>query len=302
MKHSISIFILLITSISYSQDVNFNQVNLTGLYSNPALTGANGEQKISTSFQSQSPSLSSGIRSTFASYEDGSHNFGNFGGYYLNSYYSNGAFNSNRFGLNYAKPIRLTRKLMVTAGLNASLILDHINFNKVTFGDLANPRTGRLYDPLALKENTFSGDFSGGILVNWQNVFFGASFNQWGSLGAKSIFNTYANIGISLRGKGGDFAIIPEISYNTLSGFHSAAIKVSSYYKWAKLGVEYSARDAFSAVVGASIGNFDLSLSGEWTISKLTNSVGGSYEVGLSYKLKNNKKNQTFESYDYSLF
>jgi len=302
MKHSISIFILLITSFSYSQDVNFNQVNLTGLYSNPALTGANGEQKISTAFQSQWPGLSGSIRSSFASYEDGSHKFGNFGGYYLNSYYSNGAFHSNRFGLNYAKPIRLTRKLMVTAGLNASLILDHINFEKVTFGDLANPRTGRLYNPLEMKENTLSSDFSGGILINWQNIFFGASFNQWGSLGAKSIFNTYANIGVSFRSKSGDFAIIPELSYNTLGGFHSAAVKVSSYYKWAKLGVEYSARDAFSTIVGARIGKFDLSLSGHWTFSKLSNSVGGSYELGLSYKLSNLRQKHTFKSYDYSLF
>jgi type IX secretion system PorP/SprF family membrane protein len=302
MRNSIILFSLLFSLFSSAQDVRFNQVNLTSLYSNPALTGVNGERKITAAFRNQWPTLSASIRSTYVSYQEGISRFGNFGGYYLNSYYSNGAFNSNRIGLNYAKHFRLTRNLTMTPGLSGSAILDHINFSKLTFGDLANPRTGQIYDPLALKENTFSADFSAGVLLRWRYIFGGVSFNQFGSIGEKSMFNIYSNIGISLHSKKHELTIIPEISLNTMRGFYAAAVKVSAYYKWVKLGVEYNLRDGYSAAVGARLGRFNLAFSTEWIISNLSGGFGLSFGAGLSYQLRGRNCKNKIPSYTYSLF
>lgn len=302
MKQLLFIFSTLTGLTTFAQDVNFNQVNLTNLYSNPALTGVNGEQKITAVYRSQWPSLSNSVRSSYVSYQDGSQTFGNLGAYYMNSYYSNGAFNSNRLGLNYAKPIQLAPNFTITPGISGSFILDHINFSKITFGDLANPRTGELYDPLELKENTFSADFSGGLLVNWKGVFAGVSFNQFGNIGSHSIFNTYANIGVTLITKRAGIVLIPELSLNTTQGFYSTAIKLSSYYKWAKLGLEYNLRNGFSAVAGASIGQFDVFLSSEWCVTQASNFSSPSFSGGLSYVFKKGDGVDKKPIYQYSLF
>jgi hypothetical protein len=136
------------------------------MYFNPALTGVNGDRKISAVFRNQWPSSTGSIRSTFVSYQDGTNNFGNFGAYYMNGNYSNGTFNSNRIGLNYAKPINVTENLTITPGISGTLIYDRIDFSKITFGYIANPRTGEMYDPLELKENNFSGNFGGGVIAD----------------------------------------------------------------------------------------------------------------------------------------
>jgi hypothetical protein len=85
-----------------------------------------------------------------------------------------------------------------------------------------------------------------------------------------------------------------------MQGFYNSAVKVSSYYKWAKLGVEYNLRNSFSAIVGAQLGNFDIAVSTEWTNSELTNFTGLSYEAGCSYTFK--KQENKTPSYKYSLF
>ena len=97
-----------------------------------------------------------------------------------------------------------------------------------------------------------------------------------------------------------DLTIIPEVSLNTMQRFYNTAVKVSSYYEWAKLGVEYNLRNSFSAIVGAQLGNFDIAFSTEWTNSELTNFTGVSYEVGCSYTFK--KQENKTPSYKYSLF
>jgi len=303
MRNLIFLSSILFSINSSAQDVNFNQVNLTNMYFNPALTGVNGDRKISAVYRNQWPSSMGSIQSTFVSYQDGSNNFGNFGAYYMNGYYSNGTLNSNRVGLNYAKPMNITENLAITPGISATVIYDRIDFSKITFGDVANPRTGQIYDinkPLERKENTFSANFSGGVLLTWKNVFAGTGLNQFGSMGANSIFNTYSNIGISLSSKKHDLTIIPEVSLNTMQRFYNTAVKVSSYYEWAKLGVEYNLRNSFSAIVGAQLGNFDIAFSTEWTNSELTNFTGVSYEVGCSYTFK--KQENKTPSYKYSLF
>ena len=305
MRNIFIFFSIFYSVILFAQDVNFNQVNLSNLYSNPALTGVNGERKFSTAYKNQSPSITGGLYSIYGSFQDGSSSFGNFGLYYMNTIYSNGFYNSHRIGLNYAKPIKVTNNLTFTPGISSSVILDQLDFSKMTFSDLSNPRTGRIYDingytPIVIKEKSYSVDFSGGILVTWKNIFGSISFNQFGSIGEKSIFNTYSNIGISLISKNHDFTLIPEISLNTIQNFHSAALKVSSFYKWAKLGFEYTHRNNFSAIVGARLAKFDVSISSEWINSQLNGISGLSFEAGLSYTISKGEDNKPI--YNYSLF
>ena len=254
MRNPLLLFYVFYSVILLAQDVNFNQVNLSNLYSNPALTGVNGERKISSAYKNQSPTITGGFYSIYGSYQDGSSGFGNFGTYYMNTLYSNGFYNSHRIGLNYAKPIKVTNNLTFTPGISSSVILDQLDFSKMTFSDLSNPRTGRIYDingytPVVIKDKSYSVDFSGGVLLNWKNLFGGVSFNQFGSIGEKSIFNIYSNIGISLISKNQDFTLVPEISLNTIQNFHSLAFKVSSYYKWFKFGAEYNFRNNFKITV-----------------------------------------------------
>ena len=305
MRNIFIFFSIFYSVILFAQDVKFNQVNLSNLYSNPALTGINGERKFSTAYKNQSPTITGGLYSIYGSFQDGSSSFGNFGLYYMNTMYSNGFYNSHRIGLNYAKPIKVTNNLTFTPGISSSIILDQLDFSKMTFSDLSNPRTGCIYDingytPIVIKERSSSVDFSGGVLVNWKNIFGAFSFNQFGSIGEKSIFNTYSNIGISLSAKNHDFTLIPEISLNTIQNFHSVAIKMSSFYKWAKLGVEYNHRNNFSAIVGARLAKFDVLISTEWINSQLNGITGLSFEAGLSYTISKSKDNKPL--YNYSLF
>lgn len=303
MRNLFLLFSVFYSVILFAQDVNFNQVNLSNLYSNPALTGVNGERKFSSAYRNQSPSLTDGQYSIYAAYQDGSSSFGNFGAYYMNTLYSKGVYKSHRLGLNYAKSIKVTNNLTFTPGISSSVILDQADFSRITFGDLSNPRTGQIYDIsnlLDIKENAYSVDFSGGLLVNWNNIFGSISFNQFGSIGEKSIFNTYSNIGISLSSKNHNFTMIPEISLNTIQNFHSIALKVSSFYKWAKLGVEYNLRNGFSAIAGARLAKFDVTISTEWINSQLNGMSGLSFEAGLSYTISKGGDNKPL--YNYSLF
>ncbi len=68
-------------------------------------------------------------------------------------------------------------------------------------------------------------------------------------------------------------SISPEISINSFRNFHQLALKISTYYKWAKVGLECTSRDSFSAIAGVKIGSFDINFSTEWTVTKLTNAT-----------------------------
>lgn len=286
MKHFALILTLFVSSSLTAQNLNFNQSHLTGLYSNPGLTGFNQEQKISLNFRNESPSLSGNALSTFVSYQNGFNRFGSFGAYYLNDYFKPGAFSSNRMGFNYAKPFHVARNLVISAGANVSIVNDHLNLAKLTFGDLYHPRSGMNIDFTDLKKNYWSADLSAGAYFLWGRTFGGFSFNQFATTGDFKMNNFYANLGTNFRTKRDDgFSISPEVSINTIDGFISTAFKVSTFYKWAKLGVEYTNRSQFAVVAGARIKSFDVSLSTEWTVSELTTANGISFELGLSYSI-----------------
>ena len=304
MRQILSLTSLIFTTFLFGQDINFNQVNLTNVYSNPALTGVNGQQKISAAYRNQWPGLSGHVGSIFLSYQNGESNYGNFGAYVMNTNFW-GAFNSTRFELNYAFPIALGEDLVITPGLSGSIINDRIDFSKITFGDLGNPRTGEIYDitdPLNLQESSLSAAFSGGLLVTYKNFFIGSSFNHWGSIGLQSVFNTYTNFGATFKTLDGDVVIIPEVSHSSISGFQRLEFKVSGQYKWAKLGVEYAMRDGLSYVVGAQIGKFNVLYSSELIFSPLTNTTFNAHELGLSYNFKTRNENKVNHAYQYSLF
>ena len=299
MKILITLYSVLFALISFAQDINFNQVNLANMYFNPALTGMNGERKISTVFRHQWPSSTASIRSTFVSYQDGSNSFGNLGIYYMNDYYMNGTLNSNRISLCYAKPIKIIGNLAITPGISGTFIYDRIDFSKMTFDDAENPRIVDMYDIL-FKERHFSGTFSSGFLITWKNVFAGVGLNQFGTIGANYTFNTYSNIGISLSHKEHDLLVIPEISLNTMQESYNAAVKVSSIYKWGKIGIEYNLRNGFSAIAGVQLANFDLAISTEWTNSESSDFNDVYFEIGCTYTFKKQGKNKPL--YNYSLF
>jgi type IX secretion system PorP/SprF family membrane protein len=237
-----------------AQDVHFSQYYANPVYLNPALAGTNICPRVVTNFRQQWPALGGKYTSYSASFDqyfDKIH--GGIGVIFLGDHAAEtGHITTNAVSVIYSFRARLTRdnKAALLVALQGTCQMKHLDFNKLTFEDMIDPKYGFVYHT---QENfpTFTkviADFSAGIAFYSEHYFGGIAVNHFTQpresfydnkdtitrlpLKLTANFGTMINLTQQLRAEKtlGDFSLSPNVIFQYQSRFVGGAVYTTVNY------------------------------------------------------------------------
>jgi type IX secretion system PorP/SprF family membrane protein len=302
MKKIIYISLLVISAFQASaQDPNFTQFYANPLYLNPALAGSYGCPRFALNYRNEWPSLSGNYVTYSASYDQYFKQIsGGFGVLALHDQQGQGTIKTSMLGLFYSYHLNLGRKWKLMFGARASWFQKSLDWDKLTFGDMIDPRRGFIYSTGDVPRGGSRGffDASTGIVVFNKHFYGGAAWHHMNRPNESMIIgdsplpwrftgHVGADIEVGKRSKySSGTNIMPNVIFQYQNGF--TELNVGTYLKYGSfnVGVWYRNKDAFIMTIGINTGKFKLGYSYDVTVSKLNNGVsGGSHEVSMGINL-----------------
>ena len=299
--------------ISNAQDPTFTQFYANPLYLNPALAGSYGCGRLAMNYRNQWPSLSGNYVTYSAAYDNYFKNIsGGFGVLATHDQQGQGTINTSMIGLVYSYHLRLpNRKWKMFFGVRAAWYQKFLDWDKLTFGDMIDPRRGFIYQTGDVPRGGSRGFFDasvGTVLFN-KNFFIGAAAHHLNEPNESMIIGTSrlpmrftGHMGAEIQiGKKSRYSsttsIMPNVIYQYQNGFQELSIGTYVKYGSFNAGAWYRNRDAFILTLGINTGKFKLGYSYDVTVSKLNNGVsGGSHEISMGLFLNCNKKPPQFKT------
>jgi type IX secretion system PorP/SprF family membrane protein len=302
MRKFLSIIVaIFISGVIFSQDLEFTQFYSNPVYLNPAFAGSHGCPRFAMNYRNQWPNLSGNYVSYAASYDQYFKNISGGIGVILVNDLQAKTINTSTGSLIYSYHMPLTRKWSLKFGAKATWVQKSLDWSKLTFGDMIDPRKGFIY---STGDKVRGGNFgffdaSAGLLLFSKNINFGVAANHLTQPNESMIHGTndklpmrltaHASANIQL-GKESKFSnmtmIMPAIIYSYQNGF--TQLNIGTYVKHGALtvGTWFRNRDAFILTTGLTSNLFKIGYSYDITVSKLNNGVsGGSHELSLGINL-----------------
>lgn len=295
----------------FSQDPEFTQFYANPIYLNPALAGSHGCPRVNFNYRNQWPSITGAFVTNTVSYDqyvNAVH--GGISVQLMNDAAGQNTVNWNALNLAYSYHLNVSKKYTFLFGVQAGWNQKFLNWNKLTFGDMIDPRKGFIYqtgDQPSGKvfENGWGTkgffDVGAGFVAFSENFYTGLSvkhlnrpdetlINSRGSnLPMRFTGHMGANIALGASSKySNDVTISPNIVYTYQDEFMQ--LNLGTYVKYSILtfGAWWRQGDAFILSTGIDTGSFRFGYSYDITISPLSNASGGSHElsVGLNFNCK----------------
>jgi len=303
-------------SIFYSdkalaQDPTFTQFYANPIYLNPALAGSTGCPRIGMNYRNEWPQLSGNYVTTSAAFDTYVKSIsGGVGLIAMHDMQGQATIQTTMIGGIYSYNLRLGRKFSLMFGARAAYFQKFLDWDKLTFGDMIDPRRGFIFEtgdvPRGNGRRGFF-DASVGVVGFGKNFFFGLAghhLNQpdesmilgQSKLPIRVTGHVGAEIQLGQRGRySNKTSIMPNIIYQYQNGFQE--LNIGSYVRFGNFtfGTWYRNRDAFILSLGLSTEKFKMGYSYDLTVSKLGNGIsGGSHEVSLGLNLNCRKKAKNF--------
>lgn len=295
-----------------AQDPQFTQFYANPIYLNPAFAGSHGCPRFSLNYRNQWPSLSGNYVTYSASYDQYFKNIsGGIGIIALHDQQGQGTIFTSSLGLIYSYHLKVNRKFSMLFGAKAAMTNKFLDWDKLTFGDMIDPRRGFIYQTGDVPRggSRYFFDASAGIVGFSKHFFFGIAANHLNMPNESMIIGTsrlpmrftgHAGAEIVLGGKSqyqNKTSIMPNVIYQYQNGFQELSIGTYIKYGVFTAGAWYRNRDAFILSIGIKTGSFKIGYSYDVTVSKLNNGVsGGSHEVSLGLNLKCKDKPVSFRT------
>lgn len=297
---------------SFGQDPQFTQFYANPLYLNPAFAGSHGCPRFNLNYRNEWPSLSGNYVTYSASYDQYFKNIsGGFGVLATHDLQGQGTIQTSMLGAIYSYHLRVNRKFSMLFGARAAWFQKFLDWDKLTFGDMIDPRKGFIYQTGDVPRGGSRGffDASAGVVGYSKNFFFGFAAHHLNMPNESMIigdsrlpmrFTGHAGAEIQLGQKSqyvNTTSIMPNIIYQYQNGFQE--LNIGTYVKYGPFnaGVWFRNRDAFILAIGINTGKFKVGYSYDVTVSKLNNNTsGGSHEVSMGLNLNCKKKVQTFRT------
>ena len=312
MKTILFWIFVVVSSSFFSQDPHFTQFYSNPVYLNPAFAGSNGCPRISSNYRDQWGGLTGNYQTTSIAYDQYQKNLS--GGIAVIGLYdaqARGTIQTSMVGLVYSYHMRINRKFSMMFGTQASWVQKFLDWDKLTFGDMIDPRRGFIYGTNEKPRGGSRGflDLSGGVIGFSKNYFFGVSAHHLNRPDESMILGTSrlpirytahfgSNIDISRKTKYSTKTyLMPNIIYQYQNGFQE--FNIGTYVKYGDLttGFWYRSRDAFILTLGYYGKNYRIGYSYDLTTSKLGNMLSrGSHEVSFGINLKCRKKVREFRT------
>lgn len=313
MKRIFSILTcLFVFTTAKAQDPAFTQFYANPLYLNPAFAGSHGCPRFAVNYRNEWPQLSGNYVTYSASYDQYFKNIsGGFGVLATHDQQGQGTINTSMLGLIYSYHLTLNRKWKMLFGARAAWYQKFLDWDKLTFGDMIDPRRGFIYSTGDVPRGGSRGffDASAGMVVFNKHFFAGFAAHHLNTPNESMIIGESklpmrftghmgAEIPLGARSKYSNAtSIMPNIIYQYQNGFQE--LNIGTYIKYGSFnfGAWYRNKDAFILTLGINTGKFKLGYSYDVTVSKLNNGVsGGSHEVSLGINLNCTTKPASFRT------
>jgi len=304
-------FIALFTGVN-AQDPTFTQFYANPLYLNPAFAGSHGCPRFALNYRNEWPQLSGNYVTYSASYDQYFKNIsGGFGVLATHDQQGQGTINTSMLGLIYSYHLPLGRKWKMMFGARASWYQKFLDWDKLTFGDMIDPRRGFIYSTGDVPRGGSRGffDASTGMVIFNKHFFAGAAWHHMNRPNESMIigdsklpwrFTGHMGAEIKLGSKSkysNSTSIMPNVIYQYQNGFQELSIGTYIKYGSFNVGAWYRNRDAFILTIGINTGKFKLGYSYDVTVSKLNNGVsGGSHEISMGINLNCKSKPVSFRT------
>lgn len=313
MRRSLIYMIFCLLSFnSLAQDPQFTQFYANPIYLNPAFAGSYGCPRFNMNYRNEWPSLSGNYVTYSMSYDQYFKNIsGGIGVIALHDQQGQGTIYTSSLGLIYSYHLKVNRKFSMLFGAKAAMTNKYLDWDKLTFGDMIDPRRGFIYQTGDVPRggSRYFFDASAGFVGFSKSFFFGFAAHHLNQPNESMIIGVSklpirmtGHMGAEIQlGKKSQYtnitSIMPNVIYQYQNGFQELALGTYIKYGAFNVGAWYRNRDAFILSIGINTGKFRLGYSYDVTVSKLNNGVsGGSHEVSLGLNLNCKDKPVTFRT------
>ncbi|MCR9174138.1 MAG: PorP/SprF family type IX secretion system membrane protein [bacterium] len=312
MKKVLAIIAIGIGFSASAQDPQFTQFYANPIYLNPAFAGSHGCPRIAMNYRNEWPSLTGNYVTYSASYDQYFKNIsGGFGVLATHDQQGQGTIFTSMLGAVYSYHLNVSRKFKMMFGARAAMYNKYLDWSKLTFGDMIDPRRGFIYQTGDVQRggSRYFFDASAGMVGYNKHFFFGFAahhlnrpdesmiigssrlpIRMTGHMGAKiplGVRSQYKNV----------TSIMPNIIYQYQNGFQELMFGTYVQYGAFTAGGWFRNRDAFILTIGVDTGKFRLGYSYDITVSRLNNGVsGGSHEISLGLLLNCKDKPPSFKT------
>ncbi len=289
-------FLIVISASIRAQDPTFTQFYANPVYLNPAFAGADRCPKITLNYRNEWPNLSGNYVTYCASYDVYSKNIkGGLGLIAMHDQQGQATIQTTMVGGIYSYNLKVNNKFYIMFGVKASYFQKFLDWDKLTFGDMIDPRRGFIYQTGDVPRGGRRGffDATAGIVGFGKNYYFGVAANHLNRpnesmiLGdSKLPIRLTAHIGSIIPlgkklNRKSKTTISPNIIYQYQNGFQELNIGTSVTFGLFSSGVWYRSNDAFIVNFGIVTDKFKMGYSYDLTVSKLSSVSGGSHEVSM---------------------
>jgi type IX secretion system PorP/SprF family membrane protein len=298
MKNIAIALTMLLSGVVMAQDAFFSQQNFGWAMINPGYAGSLACGRAETGYRLQWPKIAGGYQTFNAAYDQ----YFKFGGVGFNYMHDDQvhAIKTDRFDFDYAYPLTVNfsfsrNAIVFQPGIQVSYQRKSIDWTKLTFGDMIDPRRGFVYNTAETPNVTAKNniDFSAGLLLYSKRFVAGASVfhitePDEGFLGPSKLPMRYVTQAAILLGNADPLvtglSVIPSVVFMKQETFQNLVVRCTVKYGDCSVSTGYRNQDA--VIFGASYSHygFTLGYSYDLTVSKLNNAYsGGSHEIHLAY-------------------
>jgi type IX secretion system PorP/SprF family membrane protein len=295
---------------SMAQDPTFTQFYSNPVYLNPALAGSSGCPRIALNYRNQWPQLTGNYITYAAAYDTYAKNLsGGVGIMAIHDQQGQGTIQTSMIAGTYSYYLKVNRKFRIMFGGQAAYFQKYLDWSKLTFGDMIDPRRGFIYQTGDVPRGNGSHGFfdvSAGMVGFTKNFYFGVAAHHLNRPDESMILGDSrlpirvtghmgANIKLGQRGRySSSTTLMPNVIYQYQNGFQQFNIGAYLKYEAFTIGAWYRNRDAFIVSLGITTEKFRIGYSYDLTVSQLGGVTGGSHEISMGINLKCKKRIKDF--------
>jgi len=295
---------------SMAQDPTFTQFYSNPVYLNPALAGSSGCPRIALNYRNQWPQLTGNYITYAAAYDTYAKNLsGGVGIMAMHDQQGQGTIQTSMIAGTYSYYLKVNRKFRIMFGGQAAYFQKYLDWSKLTFGDMIDPRRGFIYQTGDVPRGNGSHGFfdvSAGMVGFTKNFYFGVAAHHLNRPDESMILGDSrlpirvtghmgANIKLGQRGRySSSTTLMPNVIYQHQNGFQQFNIGAYLKYEAFTIGAWYRNRDAFIVSLGITTEKFRIGYSYDLTVSQLGGVTGGSHEISMGINLKCKKRIKDF--------
>ena len=310
LKNLILLGLFYVSFHSMAQDPTFTQFYSNPVYLNPALAGSSGCPRVALNYRNQWPQLTGNFITYAAAYDTYAKNLsGGVGIMAMHDQQGQGTIQTSMIAGTYSYYLKVNRKFRIMFGGQAAYFQKSLDWSKLTFGDMIDPRRGFIYQTGDVPRGNGSHGFfdvSAGMVGFTKNFYFGVAGHHLNRPDESMILGDSklpirltghmgANIKLGQRGRySSNTTLMPNVIYQYQNGFQQFNIGAYLKYEAFTIGAWYRNRDAFIVSLGITTEKFRIGYSYDLTVSQLGGVTGGSHEISIGINLKCKKQMKDF--------